>query len=98
MDNKVLDTINQMVAVQGGVAEWTDDRSLEVMLPPKIASALKVGELVTFTTCADTKGSSSYFVTYNSDILERFERLLSKSDYVASYGIKYDGYLKTERF
>ena len=43
MDNKVLNTINQMVEVQGGVAEWRDDQSLEVVLPKKIASALKVG-------------------------------------------------------
>ncbi len=97
MDNKVLDTINQMVAQQGGVAEWTSDQSLSVLLPKKIARALKVGELVTFTTSADTN-SSSYFVTYNSDILSRFEELLDNSGYVASYGIKYDGYLKQSGF
>ena len=97
MDNQILNTINQMVTVQGGVAEWTDARSLEVLLPKKIASALEVGELVTFTTSADT-GSSSYFVTYNSDILRRFEGLLFNSGYVASYGIKYDGYLKQSGF
>ncbi|MGK7916372.1 MAG: hypothetical protein AB4038_12660 [Prochloraceae cyanobacterium] len=97
MDNTILDTINQMVARLDGVAEWTNSTSLEVLLPKKIASALKVGELVTFTTSADTNGSS-YFVTYNSDILERFEGLLSNSGYVASYGIKYDGYLKKSGF
>ncbi len=97
MDNQILNTINQMVAQQGGVAEWTSDQSLEVLLPKKIARALKVGELVTFTTSADTNGSS-YFVTYNSDILERFEGLLDNSGYVASYGIKYDGYLKKSGF
>lgn len=96
MDNQILNTINQMVAVQGGVAEWISARSLEVLLPKKIASALEVGELVTFTTSADT-GSSSYFVTYNSDILRRFEGLLN-SGYVASYGVKYDGYLKKSGF
>ncbi len=98
MDNTILNTINQMVTLQDGVAEWTNAQSLEVLLPPKIAEALKVGELVTFTTNADTNGSSSYFVTYNSDILERFEGLLSNSGYVASYGIKYDGYLKKSGF
>ncbi len=97
MDNQILNTINQMVALTDGVAEWSDATSLEVLLPPKIASALKVGELVTFTTSADTN-SSSYFVTYNSDILERFEGLLDNSGYVASYGIKYDGYLKQSGF
>ena len=96
MDNKILDTVNQIVTVQGGVAEWISERSLEVLLPQKIASALEVGELVTFTTSADT-GSSSYFVTYNSDILRRFEGLLN-SGYVASYGIKYDSYLKKSGF
>lgn len=97
MDNQILKTINQMVAQQGGVAEWTSAQSLEVLLPKKIASALKVGELVTFTTSADTN-SSTYFVTYNSDILSRFEGLLDNSGYVASYGIKYDGYLKQSGF
>jgi len=98
MDNKVLDTIKQMVTQQGGVAEWTSDQSLEVLLPKKIASALKVGELVSFTTSADTNGSTSYFVTYNSDILSRFEGLLDNTGYVASYGVKYDGYLKKSGF
>ena len=97
MDNQILKTINQMVAQQGGVAEWTSAQSLEVLLPKKIASALKIGELVTFTTSADTNGST-YFVTYNSDILSRFEGLLDNSGYVASYGIKYDGYLKQSGF
>lgn len=97
MDNRILNTINQMVTVQGGVAEWTDAQSLEVLLPKQIASALKVGELVTFTTSAETN-SSSYFVTYNSDILDKFEGLLDSSGYVASYGIKYDGYLKQSGF
>jgi hypothetical protein len=97
MDNQILKTINQIVVLQNGVAEWTNATSLEVLLPQKIASALKVGELVTFTTSADPNGSS-YFVTYNSDILERFEGLLDNSGYVASYGIKYDGYLKQSGF
>ncbi len=98
MDNTILNTINQMVTLQDGVAEWRNAQSLEVLLPPKIAEALKVGELVTFTTNADVADSSSYFVTYNSDILERFEGLLSNSGYVASYCIKYDGYLKKSSF
>lgn len=97
MDNQILNTINQMVTLQDGVAEWTNSTSLEVLLPKKIASALKVGELVTFTTSADTNGSS-YFVTYNSDILERFEGLLDNSGYVASFAVKYDGYLKQSGF
>ena len=98
MDNQILNTIEQIVTVQGGVAEWSDTGELEVLLPPKVASALKVGELVTFTTSADTNDSSSYFVTYNSDILSQFEGLLNNSSYVASYRIKYDGYLKTSGF
>ena len=97
MDNQILNTINQMITLTDGVAEWTDTGGLEVLLPPKIAEALEVGELVTFTTSADSN-SSSYFVTYNSDILERFEGLLDNSGYVASYGIKYDGYLKQSGF
>lgn len=97
MDNQILSTINQMVTQFDGVAEWTDAQSLEVLLPPKIASILEISELVTFTTSAETS-RSNYFVTYNSDILERFEGLLNSSGYVASYGIKYDGYLKQSGF
>jgi hypothetical protein len=98
MNNTILQTINQMVALQNGVAEWTNPQSLEVLLPKKIASALEVGELVTFCTSADTNSNSSYFVTYNSDILSRFEGLLDNRGYIASYGIKYDGYLKNNGF
>jgi ribosomal protein L36 len=98
MNNAILQTINQMVALQDGVAEWTNPQSLEVLLPKKIASALEIGELVTFSTSADTNSNSSYFVTYNSDILSRFEGLLDNRGYVASYGIKYDGYLKNNGF
>ncbi|NJO99045.1 MAG: hypothetical protein HC764_26165 [Pleurocapsa sp. CRU_1_2] len=97
MDNQILDTINQIIAVQGGVAEWRDNQSLEVLLPPKIASVLKVEELVTFTTSVDKDGSS-YFVTYNSDVLSRLESLLDNNGYTASYRIKYDGYLKKSGF
>lgn len=97
MDNKILDTINQVVTLTDGVAEWTSPQCLEVVLPQNIAKILKVGELVTFTTSADSNGSS-YFVTYNSDILEQFEGLLSNRGYVASYGVKYDGYLKQSGF
>ena len=97
MDNQILNTINQIVAVQGGVAEWRDNQSLEVLLPPKIASALKVEELVTFTTSVDAN-ESSYFVTYNSDVLSRLEGLLDNNGYTASYRIKYDGYLKKNGF
>jgi hypothetical protein len=97
MDNKILDTINQVVTLTDGVAEWTSSQSLEVVLPQNIAKILKVGELVTFTTSADSN-ESSYFVTYNSEILEKFEGLLSNRGYVASYGVKYDGYLKQSGF
>ena len=37
-------------------------------------------------------------MTYNSDILSRFEGLLDNTGYVASYGVKYDGYLKKSGF
>ena len=46
MDNQILSTINQMVTQFDGVAEWTDAQSLEVLLPPKIASILEISELV----------------------------------------------------
>ncbi len=97
MSSQVLDTVNQMVTLQDGVAEWVDEKSLEVLLPKKVAKALQVAELVTFTTSASNNGGS-YFVTYNSDILQRFEGLLEESGYVASFGVQYNGYLKQSGF
>ena len=98
MNDKVLDTIEQMVAIQGGVSEWTDTGNLEVLLPKKVASALKIAELVTFTTKRDANSSNNYFVTYNCDILSQLEELLDPSGCIASFKIKYDGYLKQNGF
>ncbi|MEC4805703.1 MAG: hypothetical protein SAJ12_06790 [Jaaginema sp. PMC 1079.18] len=98
MDNQILSTIQQIATLQEGVAEWTSPQSLSVVLPQKVASLLQVEELVTFTTSAEVKGGSSYFVTYNSEILDQFEELLSETGYVASLALKYDGYLKKSGF
>jgi hypothetical protein len=37
-------------------------------------------------------------VTYSSDILKQFEALLQEKGYVATLGVKYEGYLKTTGF
>ncbi|MGK7877599.1 MAG: hypothetical protein AB4426_31155 [Xenococcaceae cyanobacterium] len=94
--NPLLDAIKQVVSLKEGVAEYGSDHTLDVLLPRDIAKALKLSEEVTFTTSADS--TSSYFVTYNSEIFNRFEALLGERGYVASFGVKYDGYLKNTGF
>jgi hypothetical protein len=94
--NPLLDVIEKVVTLHQGMAEYTDDNGLEVLLPQEVAQVLAVSELVNFTTQADR--SDSYFVTYNSEVFEHLETLLQDRGQVASLGVQYDGYLKTKGF
>ncbi|MGI0482669.1 hypothetical protein ACN4EE_18025 [Geminocystis sp. CENA526] len=94
--NILLDTINQVVTLNDGIAEYSDKQILEVLLPKKIATVLGVAEEVSFTTLADVK--NSYFVSYNSEIFDNLESLLQDTGYVAGLGIKYHGHLKQSGF
>jgi hypothetical protein len=95
-DNPILTAIKQTISLKEGLAEFSSDNTLEVVLPPEVADTLEVREDVIFTTSAEER--SGYFVTYNSDILEKFEKLLGNSGYVATLGIKYEGHLKPSGF
>ncbi len=96
MHNQLLDPIQQIVSLHDGVAEYTSDKQLEVLLPRQVAKALAVAEEVSFAT--STEIADSYFVSYNSEIFEKLEALLQNDGYVASFGVRYDGYLKTSGF
>jgi hypothetical protein len=94
--NSLLETINQVVTLNDGIAEYSDKQILEVLLPKKIAKILGVAEEVSFTTVADVK--NSYFVSYNSEIFESLESLLQDTGYLAGLGVKYHGHLKQSGF
>ncbi len=94
--NSLLETINQVVTLNDGIAEYSDQQILEVLLPKKIAKILGVAEEVSFTTVADVK--NSYFVSYNSEIFESLESLLQDTGYLAGLGVKYHGHLKQSGF
>jgi hypothetical protein len=96
MNNQLLDPIQKIVTLHDGVAEYTSDRQLEVLLPQQVAKALNIAEEVSFAT--STEIADSYFVSYNSEIFDKLESLLQNDGYVASFAVHYDGYLKTSGF
>lgn len=96
MHNQLLDPIQQIVTLHEGVAEYTSEKQLEVLLPGKVAKALDMAEEVSFAT--STEISDSYFVSYNSEVFDKLEGLLQDDGYVASFAVHYDGYLKTSGF
>ncbi len=97
-NNNLLATIQQVVTITDGVAEYSSDEILDVVLPTEIASTLELSEdLVTFTTSTEVNGGS-YFVTYNSEIFDHFEKFLVKDGQVASLKVNYQGFLKQSGF
>jgi hypothetical protein len=96
MHNQLLEPIHKIVTLSDGVAEYTSEQQLEVLLPRQVAKTLEVAESVSFAT--STEISDSYFVSYNSEIFEKLARLLQDKGYVATVAIRYHGYLKTSGF
>lgn len=95
-DDPILKTIEKIVYLHDGVADSNQPGTLNVLLSESVAKSLEVEEELTFTTTAEVR--EGYFVTYNSDILKKFEALLGQKGCVATLGVKYDGYLKTTGF
>jgi hypothetical protein len=96
MPDPILTTLSKLVALYDGVAEATGDRQLTVLLTENIAKQLKLPEEVTLATTADT--ANSVFVTYHSELLERFTGLLNQRGIVSAIEIAYQGHLKTTGF
>jgi hypothetical protein len=96
MADPILTTISKLVSLYDGVAETTGDRELTVLLTKSIAKQLELPEEVTLTTTADD--SSSVFVSYNSDLLERFSNLLNQRGSFSAIKVAYQGYLKNTGF
>ncbi|MDJ0717510.1 MAG: hypothetical protein QNJ54_25365 [Prochloraceae cyanobacterium] len=95
--NNLLQTIQQVVTITDGVAEYSSEDILDVVWPREIAETLELSDLITFTTSTEVNGGS-YFVTYNSEIFERFEKFIAKDGQVASIKVDYQGYLKPSGF
>ncbi|WP_017715811.1 hypothetical protein [Kamptonema formosum] len=95
-DDPILKPVQKIVSLHDGLAEYSRPNTLSVLLSEEVAKTLEVEEEVTFTTSADVR--DGYFVTYNSEIFNRFELLLGEKGYVATFAVQYQGYLKTTGF
>ena len=95
-EDPLLTTLEKIVSLHEGVAESANPHTLSVLLTEDVAESLELSEEVTFSTRADVP--NSHFVSYNSEILKKFESLLEKKGCVSALGVKLDGYLKTTGF
>jgi len=92
----ILSTLAKLITLHEGLAEPAGEQSLTALLTKNIAKQLNLPEEVTLTTRADTP--NSFFVTYHSELLNKFSQLLSNRGLVTALGVKFDGYLKTTGF
>lgn len=74
MTDPILSTLSKLVSLYDGVAEPDGDNQMMVMLTANIAKQLELPEEVTLSTKADV--DKSIFVTYHSELLSRFSRIL----------------------
>jgi hypothetical protein len=96
MSDPILNTLSKLVTLYDGVAEVSGDRQLTVLLTKNIAKQLALPEEVTLATTPDV--ADSIFVTYHSELLERFDRLLNQRSAFSAIEIAYQGHLKTTGF
>ncbi len=95
-EDPILSTLAKLISLHEGIAESTGSQALNVLLTDSIAKALNLTEEVTLTTRADIP--NSFFVTYHSELLNKFSELLAERGLVTALGVKFDGYLKTTGF
>ncbi len=96
MPDPILTTLSKLVSLYDGVAETNGDRQLTVLLTANIAKQLELPEEVTLTTAIDT--ANSVFVTYHSELLERFSSLLNQRGAMSAISIAYGGHIRTTGF
>ena len=92
----ILSTLEKLISLHDGVASPDGEHTLNVLLTENIALALNIPSEVTLTTRADIP--NSFFVTYHSELLNKFFELLADRGLVTALGVKFDGYLKTTGF
>jgi hypothetical protein len=92
----ILATLERIIILEGGVAEPKGEHALSALLPERIADAMEMPSEVDFTTRAGLLGAR--FVSYNSDVLKRFESLFERRGALSAVRITYDGYMKKSGF
>lgn len=92
----ILSTLKKLVELHDGIAEPDGEHTLNVLLIENIALVLNIPSEVTLTTRSDIP--NSFFVTYHSELLNKFSSLLADRGLVTALGIKFDGYLKNTGF
>lgn len=92
----ILSTIEKLVSLHDGVAQADEEQALNLLLTENIAQALNLPDEVTLTTRADRP--NSFFVTYHSELLNKFSDLMADRGLVTALGVKFNGYLKTTGF
>lgn len=95
-EEPILSTLKKLVSLHEGIAESAGEQALNVLLTENIALALNLPEDVTLTTRSDIP--NSFFVSYHSELLNKFAELLADRGLVTALGVKFDGYLKTTGF
>lgn len=92
----ILSTLEKLVSLHDGVAQADEEQALNLLLTENIAQALNLPDEVTLTTRADRP--NSFFVTYHSELLNKFSDLMADRGLVTALGVKFNGYLKTTGF
>ena len=92
----IISTLEKLVSLHDGIAESSGEQILNVLLTESIAKALEVESETTFSTRSDIP--NSFFVTYHSELLNKFSELLADRGLVTALGVKLDGYLKNTGF
>lgn len=96
ISDPILNTLEKVVSVCNGISELVNEKTLQVVLPENVASTLGVQEETIFSTVIDTPNSQ--FVSYHSELLNKFLEILANVGTVAALGVKYESYLKTSGF
>jgi hypothetical protein len=95
-NDPIINTLETVISTYDGIAELIDEKTINVLLPQELAKSLKLEEETTFSTAINTPNSQ--FISYHSELLNRFAEILTEVGNVTTLGIKYDGYLKTSGF
>jgi hypothetical protein len=96
ISDPILNTLEKVVTVCDGISELVNEKTLQVVLPKKVATTLGIQEETIFSTVIDTPDSQ--FVSYHSELLNKFLEILAGVGTVAALGVKYESYLKTSGF
>jgi hypothetical protein len=92
----ILAALQRIISLEGGVAELTGDHGLSALLPDRVAAALDMPAEADFTTRAGVPGTR--FVSYNTEVLKRFDSLFERRGALSAVRITYNGYVKKNGF